>query len=278
VRGGNGRIDVPIELPGLRGVLHSRPSHGGYGGDVYFLSVCGSGLLTRICIADVVGHGERVATLSARMHDLLERFVNTPDHRRILRDLNRSLVPLGLDLMTTAAMFTYYPPARALTFTYAGHPPGWYFRARERRWRRLTGDASPSPAAGDLVNAVLGVTERVSFTRSRLTAERGDRLVLVTDGVLEAPSPEREHFGPSRLEAFLEGAADLSPADLAGGVLEQLSGHGGGPALDHDDVTILVLEVVDGPPGSALWHVVRNRVFRPLRLASQSGNADRPAR
>ena len=273
VRGGNGRIDIPIELPGLRGALHSRPSDGGHGGDVYFLSVCGSGLLTRICVADLVGHGERVSGLSARMHGLLERLVNWPDHRRILRDLNRSLVSLGLDAMTTAAMLTYYPPSRALTFTYAGHPPGWYYRARERRWSRLTADAPGDDGTEDLVDGVLGVSERVAFTRSRLTAETGDRLLLVTDGVLETPGPDHELFGASRLEALLEDAGDAPPDEVARGVLDGLCGHWGGPAPDHDDLTILVLEVVDGPRGPALWHVVRNRVLRPLRLATQSGNA-----
>ena len=114
VRGGNGRIDEPIELPGLRGALHSRPSDGGQGGDVYMLSVCGSGLLTRICVADLAGHGERVASLSTRLHKLLQRFVNWPDHRRILRELNGALATLGYDAMTTVAMLTYLPTSRSL--------------------------------------------------------------------------------------------------------------------------------------------------------------------
>jgi serine phosphatase RsbU (regulator of sigma subunit) len=271
VRGGNGRIDVPIELPGLRGALRSSPSDGGRGGDVYYLSVCGSGLLTRICLADLVGHGESVATLADRMHALLMRHVSRPDHRRVLSDLNRSLVPLGIDAMTTAAVLTYYPPTRTLTFTYAGHPPGWYYRARERRWTRLVADAPRPAGAGGLVDSVLGVSEEVAFTRSRLTAERGDRVLLLTDGVLEAPSPQREIFGADRLASILHAHAEATPEELASRVVDGLAAHRQEPALDHDDVTILVLDVVEGPPGPAVWHVVRNRLLRPMGLVGAAG-------
>src|SRR5512139_242502 len=45
VRGGNHPIYDVVELPGLRGVLYSNPCAGARGGDVHYLSVCGSGLL-----------------------------------------------------------------------------------------------------------------------------------------------------------------------------------------------------------------------------------------
>ena len=57
VWGGNQAFHGPIELPGLRGALFSQPCGGGRGGDVHYLSVCGSGLISRACLADVTGHG-----------------------------------------------------------------------------------------------------------------------------------------------------------------------------------------------------------------------------
>ena len=32
----------------------------------------------------------------------------------------------------------------------------------------------------------------------------------------------------------------------------------------RDDVTLCLGEIVEGPPGPALWHLVRNRLIRPL--------------
>ena len=75
VWGGNRAFYGPVERPGLRGVLFSQASDGTRGGDVHYLSVCGSGLISRACLADVTGHGESVAAISQTMHDLLRRSV-----------------------------------------------------------------------------------------------------------------------------------------------------------------------------------------------------------
>ena len=68
VRGGNGTIHAQVALPGLRGVLYSRPCAGASGGDIHYLSVCGSGLLARVCLADVAWHGSAVAAVGTEMH------------------------------------------------------------------------------------------------------------------------------------------------------------------------------------------------------------------
>jgi serine phosphatase RsbU (regulator of sigma subunit) len=90
VWGGNRAFYGPVELPGLRGVLYSQASDGTRGGDVHYLSVCGSGLISRACLADVTGHGESVAAISETMHDLLRRSVNRMDERKVLQRLNVS--------------------------------------------------------------------------------------------------------------------------------------------------------------------------------------------
>src|SRR5262245_36486805 len=103
VWGGNRPIHVPVDLPGVHGVLFSQPAEGGRGGDVHYLSVCGSGIMARMCLADVVGHGETVARISSEMHAELRRQMNWPDERRVFRGLNRRLHRIGIDAMTTAA-------------------------------------------------------------------------------------------------------------------------------------------------------------------------------
>ena len=89
VWGGNGQVDAPISIPGLRGQLYSRPCGSDRGGDVYYLSACGSGALARLCIADVTGHGSSVATFSAWLEEWTPRLLqcrasrNTVVPRRI---------------------------------------------------------------------------------------------------------------------------------------------------------------------------------------------------
>jgi sigma-B regulation protein RsbU (phosphoserine phosphatase) len=44
---------------------------GGKGGDVYYFGVCRGDIITRLAIADVVGHGEVVSEVSQYVYDSL---------------------------------------------------------------------------------------------------------------------------------------------------------------------------------------------------------------
>jgi hypothetical protein len=135
--GGNQLFHGSIQLPGIRGVLYSRPCEGASGGDVHYLSVCGSGLLSRICLADVTGHGERVAAVGREMHRLLRRSVNRVDERKVLRRLNIHLANMDERSFTTAAAMSYFAPTRRLSIGYAGHEPAYYYTAASGNWSRL---------------------------------------------------------------------------------------------------------------------------------------------
>jgi hypothetical protein len=267
VTGGIQPVHDVIELPGLRGVLYSRPCTGLHGGDIHYLSVCGSGLLSRLCMADVAGHGSAVAAVSEETYDELRRSVDTVDDRRVLRALDRRLSRDDLRAMTTAVLATYFPPSRRLSISYAGHPEAWLYTRADQRWRSVAAEPA-SPKDGPLVGLPLGTGLSPSFTRRRITVERGDRLLLLTDGVLEAESPDGAEFGHAGLERVLHDRGG-DCGDLLDRLLNALVTHTGHPDLAHDDVTMFVGEFVEAPPGPALWHVLKNRLRlrRPLVAA-----------
>lgn len=266
IQGGNGAVHCPVQLPGVNCVLYSQPSDGGSGGDVHFMSLCGSGLLSRFCVADVVGHGEAVASVSREMHHALDRLMNWTDHRRVLRRLNRLLHRKGLRSMTTMAVATYYPPSGKLTYSYAGHLPGWYYTATTNQWERLTLPAERSTAAPH-VDGALAVEPDAAFTRAARRVNVGDRLVLVTDGVLETFDQEkRQQFGAERMETIIDIHRDEPLDRLVDHVLDSLRAFSADESLGHDDVTMLAMEFTEAPSAPALWHVLRNRVLRPLGL------------
>lgn len=270
VSGGNRQVETLVALPGLRGKLYSHPVGGGRGGDVHYLSACDSGILARACLADVAGHGDMVATVSGEIHRLLRKFVNWSDQRAFMRALNRRLSSGDLGVMTTVAALSYYPPNRSLSVSYAGHPPALYYEARGRTWEVL----SP-PAAVGLSDLPMGVDAESDFARRRVRATPGDRVALFTDGVLEAPRKRSVHvgarteqhaelFGLDRVQAFLDGARDLTPSEQVDGLVARVVDFTGDPLLRHDDVSILVLEIVASEGGPMLWKALRNRVILPL--------------
>ncbi len=257
VRGGNQMVHAAIDLPGLEGTLYSSACDGPHGGDIHYLSVCGSGLLTRLCLADVAGHGDAVAAVGREMYSQLRRSVDIIDERRVLRAIDRRVSSAEFATMTTAVLVTYYPPSKRLTVSYAGHPPAWYYTARTGTWASIEPEPAPSSSRGP-VGLPLGTGLSPAFTRRRIAAAEGDRLLLLTDGVLEAMSPEGEELGQAGLARLLR-AHEGSHAGLVDHLRAGLAEHTGASSLTHDDVSIFVAEVVGGPPGPALWHVLRNR-------------------
>src|SRR5258706_57800 len=66
-----------IELPGLTAWVHSVPvdlSHAG--GDVHYVSVCPSCVVSRIALADVSGHGLAVALFGEKLRELMQRYLS----------------------------------------------------------------------------------------------------------------------------------------------------------------------------------------------------------
>lgn len=259
VWGGNRPIDDAIELPGLRGRVFSRPSAGGRGGDIHYISICGSGLISRLCLADVAGHGETVGAVSAEIHRLLRRYMNNLDQRRVLSDLNKRLETSRLAVMTTAAAVSYFPPSRTLSVSYAGHPPAWLYRQAEERWTRLLLE-SAERRERRLVDLPLAIDRETSFTRRTLRANVGDRLLVLTDGILEAPAPGGDLYGEGRLEALLYQQRHADTNALSNAVIAAVVVHTEDAALSHDDVTLLLIEFVRGPRSFGMWHALKNRL------------------
>jgi len=261
VRGGNGTVHERVGLPGLQGILYSRPCVGAQGGDIHYLSICGSGLMARVCLADVAGHGETISAVGAEMHAHLRQSVDVVDERRVLTRFQDRLARREIRAMTTAVLATYYPPRHRLTVCYAGHPHGWLYRAEARRWHRLAVDVPEPTSRPAFVDLPVGTPFVSTYNRHRFRVAPGDRMLLVTDGVLDTVSPADEPFDRRGIEALL---ADQSASldGLASRLLDALHEHADTERLAHDDVTFLLTEFVEGPPGPALWHVVRNRVLR----------------
>ena len=61
----------------------------------------------------------------------------------------------------------------------------------------------PEPATVVLGGPPLGVVENASYQCASIPVQRGDQLLLVTDGFTEATDPSGAQFGEARLATFL---------------------------------------------------------------------------
>jgi sigma-B regulation protein RsbU (phosphoserine phosphatase) len=227
---------------GIVASLYSSAADGAKGGDIYYLSVCESDLLTRVAIADVVGHGEAVSEVSQFVYDALKSHMNDQGEDRVLQEVNRVAARRGLTAMTTAAVISFYRSDQNLYFAYAGHHPVLVKRKRQRIWHDAVIQQPDGSESAEFVNVPLAITSDTVYVQQSMPLTRGDRLFLYTDGVVEAPDSEDEHYGIERLKEVLreKGRAPLQQIRTA--VLSDLLRHTGGE-LTHDDVTFLAIEI-----------------------------------
>lgn len=235
--GGIRGTDLDVCTSGVTATLYSIASEGGKGGDIYYFSVCGNDMITRIAVADVVGHGMIVSDLSQWIYDAMAARMDGLDGNLILTELNEKVCRRGLRVMTTAALFAYYKWESQLFFSYAGHPPQMLRRGDQGTWQPVR-----LAVEQDSANLPLGVLEGTRYSQEQIAAATGDRLFMYTDGVIEAPNPKGEKFGQSRLLSALEQAGNSGLFELKETVLAALRDHTGG-LLSHDDVTLMAIEI-----------------------------------
>ena len=238
VWGGTSNIDQDVCSGGVTASLHSAASDGGRGGDIYYLSVCGKDNLTRVVLADVVGHGAAVSAVSERLYSVLLEQMNDTSNHLVLANLNRFAAEQGIDAMTTAAVVGFYTTDSNLYFSYAGHSPALVWRRAARHWGRLDLDGQRTEHA----NAPLGIDAQYGFDQQSVPLVSGDRVFLYTDGLVEARSREGAQYGEPRLLETLNRSAEQPLAALKRSVLDDVSTHAQG-CLQHDDLTVLAMEI-----------------------------------
>ena len=94
-------------------------------------------------------------------------------------------------------------------------------------------------------NRAVGWFDDPGYAETMVKLDPGDRVVLFTDGFLEAKSPEGEVFGEHRLADALTKLGAVDSTALASELVREVESFAAGK-LD-DDLTMLVLEFLGDP-------------------------------
>lgn len=237
VWGGNDEGSRGVAMPGLDAWVLSRPSEGdASGGDIHYVSSCASGVIARVLLADVAGHGTRASEVALRLRTLMRRHVQRRDQSALAEGINAEFAAMSDDgRFATALIATHFAPTGDVDITVAGHPPPFVRRARAGRWEPLSSAHAPTHA-----NTPLGVLEEATYRSTQVRLADGDSLLLYTDGLVEARAPDGRMLGADGLARLL-GEVDPEPAPTFVGRLYERARALAAREHPEDDCTLLLL-------------------------------------
>jgi serine phosphatase RsbU (regulator of sigma subunit) len=190
-------------------------------------------------IADVTGHGVSAALLVNRLHTEIEELVRTKiSPGEVLQKLDAFIEEdFGkMGIFLSAFCGTVDLNNNELVYSNYGHPPQILFQKSDKKVIFMESQTF-----------LMGVgKENADIHQMKIGFKRGDRVVLFTDGVVEAKNARGEEFGYDRLQKFITDASDLSVDRLNEDLLNTLQEF---QSKDQeDDIFILSIQIKEAKP------------------------------
>jgi sigma-B regulation protein RsbU (phosphoserine phosphatase) len=202
------------------------------GGDYYDFLSLGQNVLG-LALGDISGKGISAALLMATLQALLRS--NAPEKGNSVDQLFLTMNRLMCASAAKGKYATFFYSVfngdnRTLTYVNGGHLPPMLFRSNNDVLRLKTG------------GMVLGMLPQATYIKEEIQLQKGDVLVVFSDGVSEAMNIKEEEFGEERLMGAVKPNLDKSAAEIRDIILadiDQFVAH----ADQHDDLTLVVARV-----------------------------------
>src|SRR5687767_5658473 len=200
------------------------------GGDYYDFIQRDDGRLV-IALGDVSGKGTAAALLMSSLHAAIH--AQTGSHDTIVETISAVNKYLAENIPPNRFVTLFYaeldPESGAVSFLNAGHNPPLIVHAA---------GTVEQLASGGLP---LGIRADADYREGRTHMQMGDVLVIYSDGVTEAASPNGEEFGPTRLYEVVSRNVDASAAGIRDRIESALTKFAQGTSA-ADDITLVIVK------------------------------------
>ena len=184
---------------------------------------------TGLLIADVSGHGVPAALIASMVKlAATSQRVNAADPSSFLSGMNSALIGNTQSQFVTAAYVHLDSESQELRYSAAGHPP--MLLLRQGRVQKIEENG-----------LMLAAFEFAKYTNAAHRIEPGDRLLLYTDGIVEASDASGEFFGLDALSDLLRQTSGLPASEVADRIIASV---GLWAVSQDDDLTVLVCDYV----------------------------------
>lgn len=200
------------------------------GGDLYDFFFIDEERLAFL-VGDVSGKGIPAAIYMAVCRTMIRAVASqVGDPAECLRRVNAMLIPES-DLTTFVTVFygVYNTRTGDIRYCNGGHNLPYVLRKDHTVEELQNTDG-----------LLLGKIPQIEFDSARIKLEKGDKLVVFTDGVTEAMNPVGDMYEEPRLEQFLSHSESTSCEQLTNELFDDVLKFADG-ADQSDDITVLVL-------------------------------------
>lgn len=185
-----------------------------------------------VIIADVAGHGIASALLAAQLKVL---FVTLTEKgyspSRVMNEVNKISVQLMAEgYYFTAVYLQFDSGSKQITLVNGGHVPALLLEYGTGKVKQIESNNSP-----------LGFFEEERYKEVSLDVKAGDKLLLLTDGIVENTNVNNEMYDISRVIDSLTRSAALDAVELIDKIAQDSRDFGSVPIFS-DDVTVGILE------------------------------------
>ena len=206
------------------------------GGDYYDYLMAGGNGQKNVCVVvgDVADHGIPSALLMTTARAFLrQRTSRSGELDRVVADVN---LQLTRDVEESGRFMTLFiceidRRNQVIQWVNAGHDPALIYDRESGRFEELTGNALP-----------LGVSEKAAYQKLDKKIVPGQIIMIGTDGIWEAQSPQGAMFGKSRFKDIIREHAERPAKDIIDAVIEAVDRFCQ-PLEKTDDVTLVVAKI-----------------------------------
>jgi sigma-B regulation protein RsbU (phosphoserine phosphatase) len=200
------------------------------GGDFYDFLQLSSGEWMGV-LADVSGKGMSAALLSSMVLGALSmEFHYRTQAQEVLNRVNQLLCEKSLPYQFVTLFLFLLSPDGLGQFISAGHNPAYLFRSATGKIDELESNAN-----------VLGLFDTASYESGAFRLDKGDILVVYSDGLTDAQDPRQEMFGEERLLQIIRQRAPSGSHALERQFLNDIAEFTQGMP-QSDDITFVVVE------------------------------------
>jgi sigma-B regulation protein RsbU (phosphoserine phosphatase) len=227
---------LPRELPGMEGcrlAVRYVPM-ASVAGDYYdFVAVDDTHL--GVLIADVAGHGVPAALIASMVKVALSSQATCgSDPTGVVSGLNQVLCKQQTGQFVTAGYLLLDLREKIAFYSGAAHPPLLLWKGKERAILEIQENGLP-----------LGFRPNEKYATVSIGLASGDRILMYTDGIIEAANPSGDFFGEERFKACIRAHSHLPADSFADSLLRELAAWSGKKVgmAQEDDLTLIVIDI-----------------------------------